>query len=257
MGSGSIRIVRALACAAIALAACETFRSDEAALPGDDMPLDRCTDDRDCVLAGPSCCECPTYATTIASGWAQGCANVECTGTDAATGGPSACPALVAQCTFGTCTAACAPIACDLTCGAGFAPDPSGCLTCACNAMPAPAQCEVDTDCAQVPADCCGCARGGADTAIPRGSLAEHDDRLMCPDDPGDVACPDVSTCDPQQVPRCQGGQCTLAGPGEPTQPPAGACGRPDLPPCPPGQVCTLNRDEGAGPLGLGVCEAP
>lgn len=244
----------ALLALGLALAASACIGALESGLATDDDGLapEQCFADADCVLAGPTCCACPTYATPVTSGWADSCANVDCMP-------PVGCTELVARCDFGRCLAACAPVACDLTCGQGFAPDATGCLTCTCNSMPAPPSCELDDDCVAVPADCCGCARGGVDTAVPRALVDEHLAGLGCPTDPTVGACPDVTTCDPSQVPRCLDHQCALLGPNDPAwpEPPPGACGRPDLPPCPDGQICVLNRDGEAGPLGLGVCEPP
>lgn len=261
----------AVALVAVMLAAaagCLGLAADTREGADDDDPiLGRCAVDQDCVLAGPSCCDCPSYALPTASGWGDTCANIDCSGgvdagvpgTDAGmpSGFPSGCAPLVARCELGVCLAACAPIACETTCGFGFAMDATGCLTCACNDAPNAPTCLEDTDCVQVPADCCGCARGGTDTAVPRASVADHEDGLGCPPDPAMRPCPDVSTCDPSRVPRCLEQQCVLLGPNDPpwTAPPAGACGRPDLPACPAGQVCVLNRSAEAGMLGLGICE--
>lgn len=225
--------------------------------PGDDdIGIDECVTAADCVLAGPTCCDCPGFALPASSGWAEGCANVDCM---MPPGEAPVCPALVATCDFGRCVATCAPVVCDMSCPQGFAPDPTGCLTCTCNVMPVPTTCTLDEECIQVPADCCGCARGGSDTAVPRDQVQQHLDSLGCGTGPTMGGCPDVSTCDPARVPRCLDGQCALLGPNDPGwwEPPPGACGRPDLPECPPGQVCVLNTDSMAGPLGLGVCAYP
>jgi hypothetical protein len=100
-------------------------------------------------------------------------------------------------------------------------------------------------------ADCCGCERGGSDTAVPASQLPGHLAGLMCT---GDEACPGVSTCTAGATPRCQVGRCVLAAPTTDPGAPAGACGRPELPPCPPGEVCVINESDAAGDLGVGVC---
>jgi len=238
----------------IVVASCVLVFDGEQAADLNDAGLaaEQCSRDEDCVLAGPTCCDCPTYALPASSGWADSCSSVDCAM-------PSTCAALIARCDFGGCRAQCAPITCELSCPQGFAADGAGCLTCACNSMPAPPSCMLDDDCVEVPADCCGCARGGADTAVPRATVDAYLASLDCPSDPGMGACPDVSTCDAERAPRCLDYQCSLVGPNDPAwaEPPAGACGRADLPPCPAGQRCVLNRDSEANPLGLGVCEAP
>jgi Antistasin family len=254
-----VRIFAALL--ALTLAGCfGTFASEGAA--GDDLdPAGMCVVDQDCILAGPSCCDCPTYATSIDSGWLDTCASVDCARPGGTTPGglpPAECPALIARCDQGACVAECAPTVCPETCDAGFATDQSGCLTCACAPTNTPASCLVDLDCVEVPADCCGCERGGSDVAVPVADADRFISGLGCPADQSAVPCPDVSTCDPTLVPTCVQGQCMLATPGS-TQPvpPPGACGSANLPPCPTGQLCVVNSDPGANPLGLGICVTP
>ncbi|MEZ4402857.1 MAG: hypothetical protein R3B06_22745 [Kofleriaceae bacterium] len=244
-----MRAVLASLVCLLATAGC--FTAAEATGAGDDLaPAGACLEDTDCVLAGPTCCDCPTYATSVASGWADSCANVGC---QPPTNGT--CAPLAARCEAGACVVACAPTTCDLACPAGFATDASGCLQCACAPTTAPAACALDTDCVQVPDDCCGCARGGRDTAVPTDQAGAHVAALGCPADPGQVPCPEVTTCDPTAGPRCVEGQCQLAPPSSAPPPlPDDACGRDDLQPCPPGQVCTINQDPEAGPQGVGVC---
>lgn len=239
----------ALLAIAAAVSGCVGMYEDAATAGEGDAP-GQCQVDVDCVLAGPSCCDCPTYATPVDSGWLETCGNVDCVPpTD------GSCAPLVARCDHGACVAACAPVTCDTSCPAGYAADASGCLTCACAGGGAPAQCQLDTDCVQVHADCCGCARGGVDTAVPLAEAAAYTAALGCPADPTQVACPEVSTCAPDVGPRCIAGQCQLGDSslGPPMLPP-GACGRDDLPPCPTGQVCQLNADPAGNPLGVGVC---
>jgi hypothetical protein len=104
----------------------------------------------------------------------------------------------------------------------------------------------------RIPADCCGCERGGEDRAAPATLADDLVESLMCPADP---ACPDVDVCDPSSVPRCLGGTCVLA--GAPMDAETSECGRPDLPPCPDGTVCVLNADAEASSQGVGTCEPP
>ena len=202
-----------------------------------------CATADDCALAASTCCECPTYAVAGGDADVGACDEVECPA-------PDACPAIVAACEQGVCTIACAPVTCDLTCADGFAVDEAGCLVCACAAAdPAPA-CVGDDDCVRVAGDCCGCARGGADTAVPAGTEDSFGESLMCPADP---SCPDVDVCDPSLAPRCVSGRCALVAP--PADDRADArCGAPELPPCPEGTVCVLNADSEATEAGLGVC---
>ncbi|HVV84046.1 MAG TPA: hypothetical protein VHE35_13315 [Kofleriaceae bacterium] len=222
------------------------FSEQDAGAQAPDDGAFACAEDADCVLAGPSCCACPTFALPGDSGFAGACDGVTCPMTP-----PSACAPLVARCDHGACMAECAPRSCDLTCAGGFVVDATGCLACACASGDAP-ECTADTDCVRVPADCCGCDRGGSDTAIPVNRADQHAMDLMCS---GDEACPGVSTCDSATEARCQLGRCVLSSATtEPEVPPPGACGRPELPPCPPDEVCIINDDDQAGPLGIGVC---
>ncbi len=228
-----------------------------------------CEQDTDCTPAGSSCCECPTYALPASSGWADSCEDVSC---DPATG----CPDTRAVCAGGSCVLQCTPIRCDVTCAGGFAADEFGCLVCPassedCTPISGPAPgCQLDSDCVQVPADCCGCARGGADTAVPAGEVDDFLGGFEC----GDTqSCPEVDICDPDLVPRCIAGTCQLgAQPGD-YNGDAGTgcdgdagcndlgllqfCGTPDYPPCPDGQVCILNDPEAneASLSGVGVCQ--
>jgi hypothetical protein len=205
-----------------------------------------CASDADCVGAASSCCMCPTFALPASSGWGAACAQTAC---DPA---PS-CAEVRPACEQGACVLACAPLACALSCAGGFAVDAAGCEVCACAAADnAPPECTVDADCAEVPADCCGCAKGGAEAAIPAADVAAHAAALMCPPQP---ACPGVDVCTPGTAARCEAGRCALDEPGAQLPPlPAGACGRPDLPACPAGQICTLNTSEAAETAGVGVC---
>lgn len=241
-------MLRAAMTACLALWAGCVFASNELAgdqAPDDDVRgNDACFEDSDCMLAGPSCCECPTFAVSNDSGWGDACEQVDCET-------PTACPALVARCDDGVCAAACAPTTCNLTCPTGFAVDAAGCTTCECASGPAQPQCQVDSDCLRTRADCCGCDRGGTDTAVPANMLDAFVDSLGCT---GNESCPGVSTCNPGETPRCMSGQCVLAAGGT-TPPPSDECGRPDLPPCPTGTVCVINSKDGEA--GQGRCEQP
>jgi len=110
--------------------------------------------------------------------------------------------------------------------------------------------CAADEDCAEVPADCCGCERGGANAAVAATAVGDYLDLLDCPAAPD--CPPDVNVCDSTLVPRCIGQVCTLG-------PPPGVgvfCGVPDYPACPKGQACVLNHPDAvdATRLGLGTC---
>ena len=211
----------------------------------------------DCVAAASTCCDCPTFAVPSSSGYDQACDEVSC---DA----PSGCAAVEPACLGGACQLVCSPIPTDQSCEFGFVRDDFGCLLDACAASPdaGAAECELDTDCVQVPADCCGCAAGGEDTAVPADQVAAHEDSLDCRADP---TCPDVDVCDPTEEPRCVFGRCELSSPptdpggddGMSEEPPAVRCGITGDPPCEGGQVCVLNHPDGgdATLAGAGSCQ--
>lgn len=244
-----------VAALAVAMGACDltgdarasdigTGDSDEAS--DDGVPIDpsgqpgaACAIDDDCRPAAATCCECPTFAVAADDPLYQACLNVECPA------GPQ-CSASSAVCDQGRCGLACEPLACNVSFATGFATDAAGCLVC----EPAVAigdDCTADAGCVQTRADCCGCANGGADTAVAASELGGFDDGLGCADsDP----CPGVSVCEAEAAPRCVQGSCALLR-GE--TPPA-ACGRSDLPGCPAGQACVLNLDGDATVRGLGIC---
>lgn len=205
----------------------------------------------DCVAAGSTCCECPAFAVPASSGYEEGCADVAC---DPA---PTGCSLTEPACQGGRCALVCSPLVTDTVCDTGFARDDFGCLLDTCAAAPGDgAECEGDGDCVQVPADCCGCALGGADTAVPAGSEDEYHDSLACPPDP---ACPGVDVCDPGAAPRCITGVCQLV--ASPDGDGAGSvlCGTADSPSCPEGQVCVLNHPDApdATQAGAGSCQNP
>lgn len=195
----------------------------------------------DCVAEGPSCCDCPTHAVPISDPTARACGEVQCPPNNTC-GSP-----MIAACNVGRCELVCKPVVCDMTCANGFATDGNGCLTCAC--APATAgECGVDTDCARVKADCCGCAMGGKDTAIPAGQVAQHNESLNCSANP---TCPGGDVCPMDLAARCVQGECALVSGAMP----ANACGRPDLAACPMGEQCTVNANDQATMYGVGVCQ--
>jgi len=201
-----------------------------------------CQTDGDCVLAAARCCDCPTFAMPVDPA-VDICAGVTCP-----VPGPTCAANVHAACVQSTCELACDAIECDQSCPDGFAVDASGCATCACLEV-ADRTCTASTDCVEVPADCCGCAKGGMDTAVPSADAPSNEAGLDCPSSP---ACPGVSTCQADLSPQCVQGTCAL-------QPalPATACGRPDLPPCGAGTICALNVDPQATAQGVGVCVPP
>lgn len=204
--------------------------------------LSACVEDRDCVAAAATCCDCPAFAVNVDDPAHRACTGVSCPG-------PSGCEANVrAACDQGECVLACVELACPTDCPTGYQIDPTGCLSCAC-AAPDPGGCALDADCVQTRADCCGCAQGGADTAVLGSERDAHDAMLGCPAAP---ACPDVDVCDPEAAPRCIQGRCELT-----AALPPGACGREDLPACPAGDVCSVNTSAPASMQGVGVCVTP
>lgn len=230
----------------LALAGCPVRSADErvtANPPQQDgsAPAPGCTVDDDCVAAAATCCDCPAFAVGVDDPASRACTGVVCPM-------PSACPNNVrAACDGGTCVLACVEMACPTACANGYQLDATGCLSCEC-AGAAPGGCTVDSDCVQARADCCGCARGGVDTAVLASEQMAYDAALGCE---ADAACPDVDVCEPGAEPRCVQGRCELLSMG---MLPQQACGRPDLPPCPEGTVCIVNADAGANEQGVGVC---
>jgi hypothetical protein len=235
----------AIAAAVVALGACSE-PLDNTLVPDDNQNASAngpsCLEDSDCVPAGPTCCSCPTYAVSTVDPVARACANVDCPVSECAEN-------VIARCSERhRCELACAPRACEAAgaaCPYGFAADANGCLTCEC-ATPEPGGCTVDADCTRTRADCCGCLKGGFDTAVLVTERAGHDAMLMCSPTP---ACPGLSTCT-SDVPTCVQGSCALVSPSLP----AGACGRADLPACPAGTECLVNVNDQADMHGVGVC---
>lgn len=207
----------------------------------------------DCVPAGSTCCECPAFAVAASSGYEEGCSDVAC---DPA---PTGCALTEPACVGGRCQLICSSIITERVCPTGFERDDFGCLLDACaEAGGQGSECDLDDDCVQVPADCCGCARGGSDTAVPAGTEDDYSDGLQCPPEP---SCPDVDVCDPSAAPRCIGGTCQLASPpSDPDDgPPSVLCGTADAPPCPEGQMCVLNHPDAgdATQVAAGSCQDP
>ncbi len=223
-----------------------------------------CSIPEECVAVSSTCCGCPDFAARADSDYAAACDEVECEE-------PDGCPQVIATCVDSLCAIVCKPIATTKVCENGFAPDALGCLQDLCRTDPPDplVACEQDTDCVQVPADCCGCELGGADTAVNVGQVDAHAESLQCRRDP---ACPGLDVCDAEQVPRCFAGACTLAssdggggtddGGDDGSDGDDGAaeseqlCGAPELPPCPAGQVCVLNHQDAgdATHIGVGTC---
>ncbi len=217
--------------------------------PGE--PSGQCQVAEDCVLAASTCCECPSFAAPVGEGYDAGCDAVDCKE-------PSGlCPAVEATCDSGECVMICSPVEVNRTCAFGFERDAGGCLQNSCAATPpSGGECQVDNDCVQIPADCCGCDGGGADQAVPNDEAESILDGLACPDNP---SCPDIDVCDVSQVPRCIAGLCALADePMNPNleEPSIQMCGTPELGMCPEGFRCLLNGDSAkkASDLGVGSC---
>ena len=152
----------------------------------------------------------------------------------------------------------CAPIITTKTCPLGFERDVQGCLTDIC-IVPEPGQiteCEQDSQCVQIPADCCGCSAGGADRAVAAERADSELEALECPDNP---TCPDVNACDEAEVPQCLAGRCVLAiSVGEDVMNGVDAlCGTPELGACDDGMECVLNAisSKDASELGVGSCQ--
>lgn len=254
---------RTLLVLTLALGGCFGSASELSAV-GDDNPTDpapgqspgSCFRNEDCVLTAPTCCECPTMATSLSDPKLEACASVDCD-TDlsvCATNVEAACD--LAQ--GGQCILACAPLGC-LACpdgSPGYFEEANGCLSCTCATPPAAAPaCVSDGDCSRVRADCCGCAQGGEDTAVATADAASFDSALGCTSNsqcPGQANATEA-TCEPDFLPRCVAGSCELLDAAMPVD----ACGRSDLPACTGGKVCTINVDPAASSYGLGICLPP
>jgi len=202
-----------------------------------------CAADPDCAPAAVACCACPAFAVPVSDPIHRACAGVRCRDRDR-------CPQNIrAICDDGWCALACVAIECRQSCANGFAADDNGCLTCECAELDA-GGCTTAADCVQVRADCCGCGRGGEDTAVLRRQAAAYDADLRC--SPG-ALCPAATTCDTAAAPQCIQGRCQLTTSALPSS----ACGRSDLATCARGQVCIVNgMDRTANEEGVGVCVA-
>lgn len=246
----SVVISIALAlCGAMVLTGCPLrATSDEVGYgmdPGGDdngsnpPPQSACASDTDCQLTASSCCECPSFSTNRDVPSNGACTGIVCPN-------PPSCPANVrAACNLDTnqCEVACVEMACATDCPDGFAIDPAtGCLSCACAPAASLNGCMLDDDCVQTREDCCGCARGGRDTAVLASDLAAYDSMLLCPSNP---QCPGLDTCDPGTAPRCVQGACVLTDSTIPANACSGACAS---------GTCVINRDPAATTHGVGVC---
>ena len=225
---------------------CPQAHTDAANVGDDGTPPDPntkafCIDDEDCELAGRTCCECPTFALSAGDPKLDACSDVMCPPPQ------STCSRIHPVCSASNqCVVACEAIEVTKTCASGFATDPAGCLVDACASLPAPT-CMLDDDCVETRADCCGCERGGNNTAVPANMRESYDAQLGCT---GGEQCPEADTCVVGETPQCAQGSCKLiAGPI-----PADACGRPDLPACDAGKLCTVNASDPANKHGVGVC---
>jgi hypothetical protein len=209
---------------------------------GGAVPLSSCGSDADCELASSACCECPTFALNVADA-NSGCSEVTC--------GAMTCSQNVrAACLQDECQLQCVPLECDLSCADGFVVDTSGCLTCAC-AEPSQDACTPDANqaesCVEVPADCCGCARGGKDVAILQSQVAQFQASLNCPADP---QCPETDTCDAGAHATCSQSRCELL---DNADQPANECGLPTDAGC-GSNVCVINAIDAANARHVGVC---
>jgi hypothetical protein len=75
------------------------------------------------------------------------------------------------------------------------------------------AACKVKSDCALVPADCCGCAGGGQQKAIPAREKAKYEKerQARCAGTMCTTMMSQDSSCAETAVAVCKEGQCTLA----------------------------------------------
>lgn len=241
-----MRSLAALALFAAAAAACGGFDDRGVGEPGyeDDgpgaglpRPRQPCDDDSDCVAVGATCCGAPSYAVNRDDPSYRACAGVSCPDPEMGSDVAAVCSA--AQ----QCELACPPTETELACVDGFDRSTGGCLVASCAVRDA--QCTLDSECVRTREDCCGCARGGRDTAVPASQRAAFDAALGCDDEP---ACPGIDSCT-DELPTCAQGRCDLLPPL-----PVGACGRRDLPSCAPSETCMLNINDVANLHGVGIC---
>jgi hypothetical protein len=218
---------------------------------GDDgsnsLPAAECATDGDCLLAGASCCSCPSYAAPANNAAITGCNGVSCPLNECSNNVQPGCVA-------GSCQMECLPLYCPTGTGSdgcqyGFALAPDGCLTCDCAG---PGDCQTDDDCAEVSADCCGCERGGSDTAVGSDDVGNHQAGLQCS---ANLQCPGIDACDPDAQVRCFATNCYLVPGVDVTFPPnAFLCGRAGLAACPGDTFCTINALAAANAQGVGIC---
>ena len=267
--TGIVRVAAVLTSAVLLLAAagCSATSGEDLANAGGDRDEDddsgdgaggggapaaaECDLASECVPAGSTCCECPAFAVPVASGYEEACSEVACDPE------PTGCAAAEPACALGRCQLVCSPLVTEMACENGFARDDFGCLLDACDLGGEAPECEEDVDCVQVPADCCGCALGGSDTAVPAGSEADYEEGLDCPTDP---SCPNVYVCDADSAPSCIAGRCQLVSPpNDDGGGPSILCGTADSAPCPDGSVCVLNHPDApdATQVGAGSCQNP
>lgn len=208
----------------------------------------QCVVASDCDLAASTCCECPSFAVPAGQNFDEGCEDVYCQPS-------SVCPAVETRCAQGQCVMICSAIITSQICAFGFQRDVAGCLMNECaTSNPANSSCTEDSECVQIPADCCGCSQGGKDVAVAANKADADIDSLDCPANP---ACPGIDVCDPDQASRCIAGSCVLAAEPDPLRSDHAFCGTPDFASCAQGTLCVLNglSFTEAGDLGVGVCQ--
>lgn len=232
---------------ALLLAACpqgsvnDQAAGDDGNVPDPASPTKAfCIEDADCALASRTCCECPSFALAMDDPKLDACNSVMCPPQQ------NECAMISAVCVKNQCTVACEPVMVTKTCPNGFATNAAGCLIDACAEATTP-ECTSNSQCVRTRADCCGCARGGNDTAVVAARAGLYDQELGCS---GAESCPEVSTCVVEETPQCAQGECKLIAGSLPAE----ACGRPDLAPCAGGTVCTVNTNDPANKHGVGVC---
>lgn len=227
-----------------------------------------CDEASDCVPVSSTCCGCPSFAVAADGRYAEACQQVDCENEDVEVD----CPMVETACIESQCQLICRAVTTPRVCATGFERDEFGCLIDVCRTEPPRSEfaCDGDADCTQVQADCCGCERGGADTAVATAFVDEFIESLDCSSSP---RCPDVNVCTAEFVPRCIAQACTLGPPdggggsddgddgnddgdgGSPEEP-GSLCGFPGRATCPPGQVCVLNHPDAgdATRVGVGTC---
>lgn len=215
---------------------------------GGGAPEFGCQIDSDCMLAASTCCECPSFAVSLNGGFGDSCEEVDCEEA-------VMCPAIVPRCDQNQCQIACAAIVTNKSCEFGFDRDTAGCLVDECESVASLIGCTEASECVQIPSDCCGCGRGGADQAVLAGEAASATEELACT---GNEICPEIDVCDIEESPQCVAGSCVLTTVDIQDVPPGQGplCGGSGLEACADGFVCLLNKSdaENASTLGVGVC---